>query len=684
MSFALMAGVSGLQAHQRMLDVAGNNLANINTIGYKSSRIVFSELLAQVFKKASQPTATVGGINPQQIGSGVQIAGINPDMAQGNLINTNSPLDLAMEGEGYFVLNDGSQNLYTRAGAFAVDAQSNLVDPSTGYLVQRTGVVGQGANFQKAGENRIKIPYGVGISANATTEITVAGNLSANAILPDGVQKNMMWSNIIYTEDDSNATAATKISDLDQYDEDATWADGTITFSGWKPDGIALGASPITDLTMAVDVNTTIQNVLDHLNKSNEQQTITITGSPTGGSFTVDFQATGSPVTIDYNASATGGAGSVQTKLESLSSISAGDVIVTGGDLPGTPIVVEFTGALAAADVALLAIDDAGLTGGSSPACNAAETIKGSATTGVLNGAAATLENGRIVIKDTTAGYSLSDLKMEWSDSYLTMPSYFEIITVGGDEVKSFNIVVYDSQGGSHVLSGAFVRNPDPAKINLWDLILTSISGTGSGKVAEIDISGLSDRRIRDIKFNGADGAFGGLDTVTADTPQFRVTFGHRPDAQVITVDMGTQGQFNGLTQFARTSTAVAKEQDGYATGELASVAVSNDGYVIGTFTNGVKQNIAALQIALFKNPSGLESIGSGYFSPSVNSGDAAPTLAMTSGAGTVRGGSLEKSNADVAGLFVTMIEAQNGYHANARTIKVANDMLKELTNLIR
>ena len=92
MSFALMAGVTGLQAHQRMLDVAGNNLANVNTIGYKSSRIIFSEMLAQILKRASQPTSTIGGVNPQQIGSGVQVAGISPDMAQGNLIRTNSIL----------------------------------------------------------------------------------------------------------------------------------------------------------------------------------------------------------------------------------------------------------------------------------------------------------------------------------------------------------------------------------------------------------------------------------------------------------------------------------------------------------------------------------------------------------------------------------------------------------------
>ncbi|KPJ66610.1 MAG: hypothetical protein AMJ43_07480, partial [Coxiella sp. DG_40] len=116
MSFALSAGVTGLQAHQKMLDIAGNNLANVNTTAYKSSRITFAELLSETIKKASQPTTTVGGTNPQQMGSGVGIAGISPNMAQGNIVNTGNPLDLALEGEGYFVLSDGSQNLYTRAG----------------------------------------------------------------------------------------------------------------------------------------------------------------------------------------------------------------------------------------------------------------------------------------------------------------------------------------------------------------------------------------------------------------------------------------------------------------------------------------------------------------------------------------------------------------------------------------
>ena len=137
MSFALSAGVTGLQAHQKMLDVAGNNLANVNTTAFKASRITFSELLSETIRKASQPSGSTGGTNPQQMGSGVGVAGISPNMSQGNIVNTGSPLDMAIEGEGYFVLTGTEGDVFTRAGSFSVDADGNLVDPGTGYLVQR-------------------------------------------------------------------------------------------------------------------------------------------------------------------------------------------------------------------------------------------------------------------------------------------------------------------------------------------------------------------------------------------------------------------------------------------------------------------------------------------------------------------------------------------------------------------
>ncbi|MHC4436020.1 MAG: flagellar hook-basal body complex protein, partial [Planctomycetota bacterium] len=217
MSFALSAGVTGLQAHQKMLDIAGNNLANVNTTAFKSSRITFSELLSETIKKASSPTATVGGTNPQQMGSGVGVAGISPNMSQGNIINTGNPLDLAVEGEGYFVLNNGSQNIYTRAGTFAVDASSNMVDPSTGYIVQRIGTVGEADGFQVAGNSNIVIPFGVPIAASATTNVTTTGNLSADGALPS-IQTNILTSDTQFTTNNGTvASGDTFLGDLDQY-----------------------------------------------------------------------------------------------------------------------------------------------------------------------------------------------------------------------------------------------------------------------------------------------------------------------------------------------------------------------------------------------------------------------------------------------------------------------------------
>ena len=152
----------------------------------------------------------------------------------------------------------------------------------------------------------------------------------------------------------------------------------------------------------------------------------------------------------------------------------------------------------------------------------------------------------------------------------------------------------------------------------------------------------------------------------------------------MIAIDMGATGQFDGLTQFAGNSTAVARRQDGYEAGNLSSVSVDNGGTVIGAFSNGIKKDIATIQITLFQNPAALESVGGNYFDSSENSGEPLATQAYIDGAGSIKGGALEKSNADVATEFVNMIQAQNGFQASARTIRVANDILQELNNIIR
>jgi flagellar hook protein FlgE len=128
MGSSMNSAVSGLRAHQLMLDVTGNNIANVNTPGFKAGRTTFSDVLSQTLAGATAPSQNVGGTDPQQVGLGVRTGAITNLFTQGGILTTNKPTDLAIQGDGFFVLSDGSANYYTRAGAFEVDSIGNLVD----------------------------------------------------------------------------------------------------------------------------------------------------------------------------------------------------------------------------------------------------------------------------------------------------------------------------------------------------------------------------------------------------------------------------------------------------------------------------------------------------------------------------------------------------------------------------
>lgn len=165
----LSTGVSGLRANQDALDVIGNNIANINTPGFKSARANFSDMLSQTIQGETVPTANSAGRNPAQIGLGVQLSAIQVDFDQGAIQATNNPTDIAVQGQGLFILEDGNGTpYYSRAGAFAMDANGTLVDPVSGFKVQ--GVNGD-----------IVIPPGKSIAGSATTEAFFTGNLDASA-----------------------------------------------------------------------------------------------------------------------------------------------------------------------------------------------------------------------------------------------------------------------------------------------------------------------------------------------------------------------------------------------------------------------------------------------------------------------------------------------------------------------
>lgn len=181
MMASLFAGVSGLRNHQVRMNVVGDNIANVNTIGYKAGRVTFQEALVQTFRGAGRPTSTSGGTNPLQLGLGMSLATIDNLFLQGGLETTGQTTDLGIQGSGFFVLSDGQQQYYTRAGAIGFDSNSNMVNPSNGYVLQGKMAAVDGTIPANAPIGNVSLPFGQQDPARMTSEIRLGMNLNAAA-----------------------------------------------------------------------------------------------------------------------------------------------------------------------------------------------------------------------------------------------------------------------------------------------------------------------------------------------------------------------------------------------------------------------------------------------------------------------------------------------------------------------
>ena len=180
---SLYSGVSGMQNHQTRLDVIGNNVANVNTTGFKRGRVNFQDMISQQLSGAARPTTEVGGVNPKEVGLGVMTASIDTIFTQGNLQSTGVSTDVAIQGNGFFILKNGEESFYTRAGAFGLDSEGTLVNPANGMRVQ--GWMAEELNgemvLNTAGSTEdIIIPVGTKDPAKATQNVNFACNLNKN------------------------------------------------------------------------------------------------------------------------------------------------------------------------------------------------------------------------------------------------------------------------------------------------------------------------------------------------------------------------------------------------------------------------------------------------------------------------------------------------------------------------
>jgi flagellar hook protein FlgE len=211
---SLYSGVAGLQNHQIRMDVLGNNIANVNTTGFKKGRVNFQDLLYQAMSGAARPTAEVGGVNPKEIGLGMLVATVDTLHTQGALQSTGKVDDVAIQGNGFFILKNGERTFYTRAGAFGVDMDGRLVNPANGlrvqgWMTQRVGTEDI-LNVSNNPEDLI-IPIGTKEAARATTEVNYACNLDKRTEeIPDGANEATIRRNTIRTDFDIYDAFGTK------------------------------------------------------------------------------------------------------------------------------------------------------------------------------------------------------------------------------------------------------------------------------------------------------------------------------------------------------------------------------------------------------------------------------------------------------------------------------------------
>jgi flagellar hook protein FlgE len=208
---SLFSAVSGLTNHQTQMDVISDNIANVNTIGFKGSRVSFASGFSQMLEAANAPSDSMGGSNGIEVGLGMRISSIDRVFKQGNFENTGSRTDLAIQGDGFFVVGDGVNRNYTRAGNFQLDADGSLLASGGKYHVLGRLADKNGVLINSSSVEQLKLPFGEKDPAKATTTIKYFCNLDAKAS-----KARSYDASIAFTTDNIPATPASDINTLDQ------------------------------------------------------------------------------------------------------------------------------------------------------------------------------------------------------------------------------------------------------------------------------------------------------------------------------------------------------------------------------------------------------------------------------------------------------------------------------------
>ena len=677
---SLYSGVSGLSANLTKLDVIGNNIANSNTVGFKSGRVTFNEMLTQTLKTASRPVAGgLGGTNPQQVGLGTQVASIDSNFIQGNFETTGKNTDLAIQGPGFFILSDGHSRSFSRAGVFGLDSEHRLVNPSTGLKVQGRMADAEG-NISTGPLSDIVIDPTLVVPAQPSTTVQLMGNLDSASDAKGTVMESPTFL--------AAATGSDTLVDM------SGESDGSLDLNAGDEVHIngRIGGAELTSATFTVAEDSTYQDLIDWLNSSMTAAGQNITFSLDASGAVQATNNTGSTVeglsltataktqfnsNFSFSSSIATGDSSLSSELRAYA--TEDDLLSEMYDANGKALDIDLS-----SPPAILTL---GGSVGGEPVENIDFQVDGTTTLGDLgvelqyalninSNPVEINEEGQIVVRgEVGTSATIADISIT-EDGHLNsvLESAFTFTeTQQAEDKKSFSMstIVYDSLGGEHTVNFSFEKIAG-ANEWIWNANMEgneTILNGGSGRIRFADNGSVSNFTYDDdsgaLSFQPQSGSSDGASNV------------------ILHIDYGEIGKLTGFTQFEGTGN-LQSIADGYGTGSLVDFNIDQSGMITGIFSNDTMQTIAQIGIAQFNNPAGLIRSANNTYTLSGNSGQALETFAGVGNSVTLVPGALETSNVDLAQEFTNLVVAQRAFQANSRVITTADQVMQELVNLIR
>lgn len=649
--------VNGLKAATTDLDVTGNNIANASTVGFKSSRTEFGDIYA---------TAVVGAGSSNVAGAGVTVTDIAQDFQAGTIQFTNNNLDLAINGSGFFQLDDGQgSTTYTRAGSFELD--------KNGFVVSKTGNFLQGYGLDAEG-NRLPIGNLAVTQKESPPKATEGIDLSFNidsredssTLLPD------------YDKDEPGSfTYSTTMRTFDSLGNEHTIKFNMAEARPYQAQQNVTGIETGDDISGVAITATDTANVINAANAG-----LVISEKTTAPADVVDFFARMTdPLTGD-------------PRIESVIVNGAGDMTLRFKAEFPEPDLVQITdaGGVSTLEVAEDVVSEI--------AANETYSFDINAVAPLANDLV--LEIGGISLPAIPSGSGIDDIgaavaaaEAKIKDANPTVESVIY------DNINQSVVITYKAEAGDIPDGDALqitetsapavtpfaapeIKDGDNSYLGVYRMY-AYLNGTETldiGKALDPGEAGTgTEPGPILIKFNPSNGLLSGINgeqfSVGAIVPGITIT-GADPADSTTTIDL----DISNTTQFASASIVKSSQQDGYTKGDLIGVTFSGTGEMVASFSNGQNQNLGVVAIATFENQSGLSPSGDTEWSATFASGNAILNPPGTGLNGTLQSAALEQSNVDLSAELVALIEAQRNFQANSKTLETLNTVTQNILQI--